>query len=140
MKSGSEHHEIVALADNDGIARVFNVNMEQVKAAFGAVGSEALQGTGQKKIVFYVGERTIENDFTGAIGESAFKIERLAETIGTMVVSLQKEINRQEEICEAMVPLVDIIRDQAEELNTLLRALDNSIREAREGKRPKVTV
>jgi len=132
---------VLALADSDGIARVFPVSMEQVKAAFEAIGSAPLEGLGQKRIVFYVGEGQTESDLIGAIGEAAFKVERLAATVGSMVVSLMVEkTDRQEDICDTMHTVVDVMRDEAKELDILLSAVRHSMREAREGKQPKIAV
>ena len=112
MKKETEHQQILALADNDGIARVFPVNMEQVKAAFAAVGGAAFEEAGPKRLVFYVAGR--EDDLAGTIGESAYKIEQVAEAIGGMAVTLQTDPRRQEETCHAMRALMDVIKERTE--------------------------
>ncbi|MBA4417245.1 MAG: hypothetical protein C0392_04950 [Syntrophus sp. (in: bacteria)] len=125
-----------ALVDSDGVGRVYQVSLDQIEAAFQAVGGKTIGTPGRQRIVFYAQGK--EPDYEDTINQTAYKIKHLGEvmeTLGLLMIA-DKGKGIQDLVLDSMSHLSDIINDEARELDTLLSAIRHSQHEAEQEGRP----
>jgi hypothetical protein len=134
--------KLLALVDQEGIARVYPVDRTQLEAVFATVGAGSpFEGPNRTQVVFYPVSGT-DQGIDDDIGDKTLTITRLSEVMGLLQLAAcrEKELSLRHEYWDGIAAINNTIRDIAKETDVLIHAVNHSQREAKENGRADIEI